>query len=104
MKLQELEIPAWTGKHKTVVNFKDFQVIELDLDVKKIGESGCSNLLAKDNDDNIIWFAERPIGRVYGWFNNFEYVHSALKGWYGGSILLEIDPETGRILKQQFVK
>lgn len=91
----------WDKTYKTVAQLADMDILLLSL-VKQTGmkPEGRHNLVAVDKKDNLKWIAEVPEGdRGYGSFNNFSYKGKRLRGWYGGSIFIEIDIETGKIVQ-----
>ncbi len=105
MKLAEFKLAEWDKSFKSVADLGSFEILQLNL-VKVTGFSsiGRQNLIAVDRDENIKWVAELPIGNHdYGYFNSFVYKGHKLKGWYGGSIFIEIDVQTGKIVKEDGV-
>ena len=67
-------------------------------------ESGSKNLICIDSAEEIKWIAELPkMYPKYGLYQDVELENGLLKAWCG-SIYCEIDLETGKILKEEFVK
>ena len=101
MKLTELVLAEWDKTFRTVAQLGEMDVLLLNL-VKQTGmkPDGRRNLVAVDKTGNVKWVAEVPEGdRGYGSFNNFAYKGRKLRGWYGGSIFIEINIETGKIVQ-----
>jgi hypothetical protein len=102
MKFSDLVLAEWDKTFKTVAHLGDFEVLQLNL-IKLTGArpEGRRNLVAVTRDGNVKWVAEIPTGDPgYGYFNNVAYKGKKLKGWYGGSLFVEIDVETGKIVKE----
>jgi len=102
MKLTELKLAEWDKTFKTVAHLGDVEVLQLNL-VKLTGmrPEGRRNLVAVDREKNIKWVAEVPTGdHGYGYFNNFAFKGKKLKGWYGGSLFIEINVETGKVMNE----
>jgi hypothetical protein len=101
MKLTELVLAEWDKTFKTVAQLAEVEILQLNL-VKQTGmkPEGRRNLIAVDKSGNVKWIAEVPEGdRGFGSFNNFAYKGKKLRGWYGGSIFIEINIETGKIVQ-----
>jgi hypothetical protein len=105
MKLAELNLAEWDKSFKSVADLGDFEVLQLNLaKITGLNVAGRQNLVAIDKGNNIKWVAELPEGNYgYGYFNSFSYKGRKLKGWYGGSIFIEIDIQTGKIVKEDGV-
>jgi hypothetical protein len=105
MKLAELQLTEWDQTSKSIANLGTFEVLQLNLaKVTGIDVKGRQNLVAVNSDGEVKWVAELPEGNFnYGYFNNFTYKGKKLKGWYGGSIYVEVDVETGKIVKENKV-
>jgi hypothetical protein len=105
MKLTELNLAEWDKSFITVARMGDFEILQLNLaKVTGIDVKGRQNLVAVDKGENIKWVAELPEGNYsYGYFNSFSYKGGKLRGWYGGSIFIEIDVQTGKIVKENKV-
>jgi len=102
MKFSDLVLAEWDKTFKTVAHLGEFEVLQLNL-VKLTGfrAEGRHNLVAVTREGNIKWIAEIPGGDLgYGYFNNVAYKAKKLRGWYGGSLFIEIDVETGKIVKE----
>lgn len=101
MKLTELVLAEWDKTYTTVAQLGDADILLLNL-VKQTGmkPEGRRNLVAVDKSGNVKWIAEVPQGdRGFGSFNNFAYKGKKLRGWYGGSLFIEINIETGKIVQ-----
>ncbi len=100
MKFSDFTLAEWDKTFKTVAHLGDLEILQLNL-VKLTGLriEGRRNLVAVDKSGNVKWVAELPAGdKGYSYFNNFAYKGKKLKGWYGGSLYIEIDIETGKIV------
>jgi hypothetical protein len=106
MKIGELMIDEWDGTYKLISEIGSLKILLLNLiDVSGSREAGRRNLIAIDENANIIWLAEPPLmGRKYGPFSGFKSSENKLTGWYGGSVLVEIDPSNGKLISEAFVK
>ena len=105
MKLEELKKnPEWAGSYQVIAIINDIRIILLSFKLNGWSDYGRQNLVAIDTNENIVWIADPPsFGYQLNCFENFSYENGKLKGWYGGSILVEVDSITGKILREQFI-
>ena len=102
MKFSEFKLAEWDKTFKTVAQMADVEILQLNLVKLTLKIEGRRNLVAVDKSGNVKWVAELPDGENngYSYFNNFAYKGKKLKGWYGGSQYIEIDIETGKLVKE----
>lgn len=106
MKIGELVIDEWDGTYKLISEIGFLKILLLNLiNVSGSRETGRRNLIAVDEHANVVWLAEPPLmARNYGAFIGFKFSENKLVGWYGGSVLVEIDPLNGKLISEAFVK
>lgn len=108
MKLQDLKLDEWDGTYEEVEIFdkKNERILLLHLvNLNGLKTEGRRNLVKVNNFNDIIWIAEVPkIGRSIGWYTRCKIEHEVYEAWYGGSVLVEIDPKTGIIIKEHFIR
>jgi hypothetical protein len=66
-------------------------------------KEGSKNLLGLDGVDKILWIADLPEDYPHASYGDIRYQNNVFNAWCG-SIYCEIDPLTGKILKEQFTK
>ena len=64
-------------------------------------KDGIQNLVAINQFNNVIWYAELPTDRPY--YNEIKYDDGKLLGWCG-SMMYEINLDTGKITNSTLVK
>ena len=105
MKLIEYNLLGW--KENKITRQKKFgnkKILLLSLD-RTIGppEEGRKNLLAIDEENNIVWIADLPT-EVYDSYYEMKFDDGIIYGRSSNSFISEINPETGEILKKYMVK
>lgn len=104
MKLSEYKLKNWNARSvTTTLFFKDIKIVLLDINKNIATFELLKNLLAIDSDNNILWIADVPDNEMYGYYLHIEIKNDLLIALMG-STLCTIDPDTGNLLKQQFVK
>jgi hypothetical protein len=106
MKLQDYKLTDWDNEEiEQEIKWNDIKIILLKLKfIDNPPVEGSRNLLAIDKEGNIVWIAKIPkMHGIYGSYGQIELSSNILLAWCG-SIYCEIDPQTGKILKEQFVK
>lgn len=106
MKLLEYHDIEWTGNYTEVGSINSIRILLLDFNCElRLREEGRRNLLAIDLEENVLWVANPPsIGYNYGVYKDPELIGTQISVWYGGSVYVIIDPVTGRILDEKFIK
>ena len=106
MKLQDLKLDGWDSTFEEVCFENNEKILLLHLsDLSGLREEGRRNLIKVDNSNSIIWIAEAPkIGRSIGWYTRFRKEGEKYIVWYTGDVLVEIDPLTGKVIKEQFIR
>ncbi len=106
MKLQDLKLDEWDGTYEEVYNKNNEKILLLNLtNLIGLKDEGRRNLIKTDNEYNIIWIAEAPkIGRSFEWYIKFKIEQDKFKAWYGGNVLVQIDPQTGILIKESFIR
>ncbi|PRD46134.1 hypothetical protein [Sphingobacterium haloxyli] len=104
MKLSEYALKNWNGRNIiTTISFKEIKILLLDVNQNMITWELLKNLLAIDSNGNIVWIADLPDSEMFGYYLEIKLNENQLLAWIGGT-LCTIDPNTGELLKQQFVK
>ncbi len=86
------------------VSFERLKILLLRVNESVVPEKqGHRNLLAIDVDNEIVWIAKLPMNETYAYYNQIRLEEQVLWGW-SGSTLCIIDPKTGVILDEKFVK
>ena len=104
MNFKDYILEEWDKTYDVVYEDNSLRVLLLHL-VHETGlkESGRKNLIAVGRDEQVLWAAEPPkMGRNLGSFHSISVVDEKIVGWYGGSMQVELDLNTGRIIKEQF--
>jgi hypothetical protein len=104
LKLSEYNLRGWKYfdvAKSTRIN-SNLSVLLLNVDLTILGGKGnLKNLVAIDNNENIIWIAQIPNGfTLKHVFTDLEYEGDVLKAWRG-NLYCEIDIETGNVLNEQ---
>lgn len=105
MKLIEYNLLGW--KENKITRQKKFgskKILLLSLD-RTIGppEEGRKNLLAIDEQNNIIWIADLPT-EAYDSYYEMKFDNGIVYGRSSNSHIAEINPETGEIMKSYMIK
>jgi hypothetical protein len=105
MKLNEYSLKDWDGKSITkMIEIKSLRVILLELDLTVMPpRKGRLNLIATNHENNIVWIAKLPGNEIYASYDDIKYDNGILNAWCG-SYLCEIDPNSGSILSEKFIK
>lgn len=103
MKLNNYILPNWNdGKIKRTKKISDFKILLLSLNGLSSKE-GSKNLLAVDNNDNILWIAELPT-EMYDSYYEMKYEQGVIKAKSSNSFLVVVNPETGSIINKYMIK
>lgn len=105
MNISEYKDSEWNGVYETIVKFDNFEIVLLNFKVKPIVRKlGRQNLLAISFEGEIIWIAEVPkVDFSLGKYHDVNFDGVSLTAWYGSNYI-EIDPMSGKIIKERFVK
>lgn len=105
MKLNAYNLLDWKdGKIKRKKKIGDKIILLLSID-RSVGPSieGRKNLLAINDDDEIIWVADLPT-EVYDSYIDMKYMNGIIRAESSNSFVSEIDPNTGIVLKKYMIK
>lgn len=92
------DLPCWTGKFRRKKQLEDKRILLLSTKGMP-PEEGERNLIAIDKDENILWIAELPDkDRLYDSYFNMKYKDGIIQA-ESSSHYVDIDAETGKILK-----
>ena len=96
----------WDGTFSKVIDLSNGKIIVLNLiNIVGMQIEGRRNLIFIDSNDEVIWVAEAPLlGRESGWYQKVVFENNKLKGWYGGSVLVEINLDNGKVMEEEFIK
>lgn len=64
---------------------------------------GSKNIIAIDENENIIWIADLPT-EVYDSYYEMKYERDLILGRSSNSHIAEIEPQTGKVVKKYLVK
>lgn len=106
MNLSKYKLIGWDGKKiKQLILYDNFEILLLDIElIEDPPESGRRNLLATNKVGDIMWVADLPDEqKFFGFYNEIKLDGINLKAWCG-SFFCEINPNTGQILKVEFVR
>ena len=105
MKLNDYKLEHWNGKLISKrIDHDNFQILLLEIDKTQMPHrEGYQNLIAVDKNDDIIWTAPIPDQSLYSSYEAMDLSNSTLQA-LSGSYMCLLDPMTGNILKQTFVK
>lgn len=104
MKLSEYALKNWNGRDViTTISFNDISILLLGVNQNTVTWELLKNLVAIDSNRNIVWIADLPDSEIFGYYLEIKLNEDQLLAWIG-STLCTIDPNTGELLKQQFVK
>src|SRR5216683_2210029 len=89
---------------KKIISFQNYIVVLFNIDGKNVPDQGIKNLICFDNSGKLKWVADLPNEQLeFGFYSHIELEKDKLLAWCG-SFYCEIDSNTGRILKEQFVR
>ena len=92
------------GIFKRQKKLNNIKILLLSLDRTILPpEEGRKNLLAVNNEDEILWIAELPTN-VYDSYNDMKYVDGIIRAYSSNSYVSEINPKTGKIIKKYMIK
>lgn len=106
MKLKDYKLRGWEDKRvEKEINFPDITIKLLFIQfISNPPKEGRRNLVAVDANDEIKWIANIPNSYpMYGSYQDIRLKNKLLEAWCG-SIYCIIDPFTGNILSERFVK
>nr|WP_294905762.1 hypothetical protein [uncultured Lacibacter sp.] len=104
MKFKDIKLDEWVGNYIVIGEIENIGILLLELKPEDRKDEGRRNLISIDESENIIWVAQLPsIGHQFNWFMNFILEDGKLKGWFGGSVKVEVDVKTGHIISEEFV-
>lgn len=104
MHINQFNDPDWDGTYQIVGNINGMNIILLKFKLSEARKVGRSNLVAIDDKDEILWIAQVPsMGFPSGVYYDVILNDGLLVGWYE-STLVSIDPLTGKILSERFVR
>ena len=106
MKLTEYKIDAWDNQTiLETLKFESYFILLLKIDETKLPiKEGIKNLLAVDLNYNIKWVANLPKGEeIYSYYDEIKLKNDKLQALCNSHLAL-IDPLTGNIVSEQFIK
>jgi len=104
MHINQFNDPDWDGTYQIVGTINGMNIILLKFKLSEARKVGRSNLVATDDKDEILWIAQVPsMGFPSGVYYDVILNGSLLVGCYE-STLVSIDPLTGKILSERFVR
>lgn len=104
MQIEQFNDPDWDGTYQTVGNINGMNIILLKFKLSEARKVGRSNLVAINDNLEILWVAEVPsMGFPSGVYYDVNLSDDLLIGWYE-STLVTLDPFTGKILSERFVR
>jgi len=106
MKLTEYKIDAWDNQAiLETLRFESYLILLLKIDETKLPiKEGIKNLLAVDLNYNIKWIANLPKGEeIYAYYDEIKMKDDKLQALCNSHLAI-IDPLSGDIVSEQFIK
>ena len=104
MQINQFNDPDWDGTYQTVGKINGINIILLKFKLSEPRKVGRRNQVAINDDAEILWVAEAPsMGFPLGDYYDVKLSDDLLIGWYENT-LVTLDPFTGKILSEKFVR
>lgn len=105
MKLSDYNLPYWKDSRiskKKKIGCRKILLLSIDRRASP-PEEGRKNLLAVNDDDEILWIADLPTS-LYDSYYQMEIKDGVIYATSSNGLMVEIDPDTGFIIKTYLVR